>query len=268
MREEEVDFILSECNRVVRRQLSPKDVRAAWAGVRPLVADPNAPLGDTKSLSREHVVESLPSGLVTIAGGKWTTYRKMAQDAVDMCCSINPALSHAQPCKTAGTFELLGSDRLGEVCKSDFDLITSTLREEFELSSDMARHLRYNYGTNSLQVVQIALDEPHRMLLERLHPSYPLLRAEVVFASRHEFAETAVDVLAHRTRLSFLNAAAALESLPDVLQLMREEKGWGDERVESEREAAVRYLRIGMNPAPGASLFKKRPDPEMFPVSA
>eukprot|EP00967_Tisochrysis_lutea_P045424 scaffold55166_cov30-Tisochrysis_lutea.AAC.6 len=75
----DVDFILGECNRVCKDPLDYSHVKAAWAGLRPLVRDPNADPNDTKKLSRDHVVDVRPGGLVTICGGKWTTYRAMAQ---------------------------------------------------------------------------------------------------------------------------------------------------------------------------------------------
>ena len=87
----------------------------------------------------------------------------------------------------------------------------------------------------------------------RLHPQYAPLVAEVAFACRHEFAETAVDVLAHRTRLSFLDAAAAKEALPRVLQVMRDEKGWDDAHVAQERARAEKFLEDAMTPAPGGA---------------
>ena len=120
----------------------------------------------------------------------------------------------------------------------------------------MARHLRYNYGVYALQVVELARLEPARFAspdggFQRLHPQYAPLAAEVAFACRNEFAETAVDVLAHRTRLAFLNSAAALEVLPRVLAIMQKEKGWDDARVASEHERAGAFLRAVMKP-PGA----------------
>jgi len=257
---EEVDFILGECNRLVRKPLSPEDVTSAWAGIRPLVADPNAPPGDTKALSREHVVETLPSGLVTVAGGKWTTYRKMAQDAVDAAVAANQQLSHASPCRTEG-LQLVGCDREGAVCGDDYDRITTTLRDDYQIDRDVARHLRYNYGTYALGIAELAQAEPDRFMYDgpgggsfrRLHPRCSPLAAEVAFACRHEFAETAVDVLAHRTRLSFLDTQAAREALPLVLQIMSAEKGWGDERVAQEQEKAQRFLDATMSAATATS---------------
>jgi len=252
--EEQVDFILEECSRVVRERLGCESVRAAWSGIRPLIRDPNAAPGDTSKLSRDHVVDSVAGGLITIAGGKWTTYRKMAEDAVDACVRANPELkAKAQACSTLSV-QLVGADRNGEVCGKSFDRIEVSLREGWGVSRDTAKHLRLNYGTRALQVVELARDEADKFTeaisaseggcraVRRLHPNYPQIEAEVAFACRSEFAMTAVDVLAQRTRLAFLDAGAALESLPRVLEIMAEEFGWDADRREAEEEKAINFL--------------------------
>lgn len=115
----DIGFILMEANRYLRKDktVSTSDVRAAWSGIRPLVADPSKQHGDTKSVSRSHVVEVSEKGkLVTIAGGKWTTYRLMAEDTVDRLlhdipeCALGRALKE---CETAG-MGIIGSDRAGK----------------------------------------------------------------------------------------------------------------------------------------------------------
>ncbi|KAG8458511.1 hypothetical protein KFE25_003046 [Diacronema lutheri] len=254
----EVDFILGECNRVVREPLRRDAVRSAWAGIRPLVRKPGAAAGDTKALSRDHVVERLgtaPDALVTIAGGKWTTYRKMAEDAVDVCVAHNPALSHARPC---GTLErkLVGSDETGEICDGSFDRLIVTLRDDVGVEADVARHLKFNYGTRALQLVEMARAEPHRFCaddrsggrarLRRLHAQFPHVDAEVAFACRFEFAQTPSDVLAQRTRLCFLDADAALSVLPRVVEIMAEEKGWTEAHAAQEAEQARVFLEATM----------------------
>jgi glycerol-3-phosphate dehydrogenase len=307
------DFILGECNRLLKEPLTPASVRASWAGIRPLVRKPGSAVGDTKSLSRDHVVETLAaSGLVTIAGGKWTTYRKMAEDAVDACVARNPALRAAAPCSTLSR-RLIGSDSDGAVCGGRFERITSTLRDDVGLDAAVATHLLANYGTRALQLVELARAEGARfaqrdeksgqLSLSRLHAQYPHLEAEVAFAcrcvaraapraarepvrrlevrgfearltrersplrpprpaarapaGRHEFAETAVDVLAHRTRLCFLSADAAREALPRVVEIMAVEKGWSS--AHARRIAARRRPRDADRLALGSDTFPPSP---------
>ncbi|KAJ1623260.1 FAD dependent oxidoreductase-domain-containing protein [Pavlovales sp. CCMP2436] len=195
----EIDFILGECNRMLRDPIDYSTVRAAWSGIRPLVRDPKADPSDTKKLSRDHVVDIVAGNLVTIAGGKWTTYRKMAEDAVDKCIAVHPELKAAVQSKCiTSTMQLVGADRGGEICDQNFDRVTITLREEFGLDKDTANHLRGNYGTRALQLALMARTEPQfttktngKVFYKRLHPKYPQLEAEVAFACRaRRFLET------------------------------------------------------------------------------
>jgi len=244
----EVDQIISECNRMLKDPLDYGHVKAAWAGLRPLVRDPNADPSDTKSLSRDHVVDVRAGGLVTICGGKWTTYRAMAQDAIDKALELNKDLKPSQPCTTLTT-KLIGSDRSGLVCDQKFDRVTIALREEFGMDKPCAEHLRSNYGTRALALAQLAKSEPDlyfkvgdTIFYKRLSNKHALLDAEVVFACRQEMACTAVDVLARRTRMSFLDAQAAMEALPRVLQLMAKELSWSKARVAKEEKDAKYFL--------------------------
>mmetsp|Transcript_36808 Transcript_36808/g.86473 ORF Transcript_36808/g.86473 Transcript_36808/m.86473 type:complete len:577 (-) Transcript_36808:139-1869(-) len=267
----EAAFIIDEVNRVVSEPLSTDSVRSAWAGIRPLVRKPGSPPGDTKSLSRDHVVEKLNCGLVTVAGGKWTTYRKMAEDAVDKCVAENPALAHATRCRTL-EMQLVGSDQTGEVCGGAFDRIVATLVDDVGVEKDVAKHLRSNYGTRALQIVALARAEPGRFCevdrsrlqlgMRRLHPHFPHVEAEVAFACRHEFAQTPIDVLAQRTRLSFLDVTAARAALPRVMEIMALEKGWDAEQARDESERCETYLDSML--MPGAGRAVKHPGAEVL----
>jgi glycerol-3-phosphate dehydrogenase len=126
------------------------------------------------------------------------------------------------------------------VINQKYDRIPVTLREVYGFSKDVAKHLTVNYGTRALQVAELAKDKP--ALARRLNPSYPFLAAEVVFACEQEYALTAVDVLARRTRLAFLNADAAAAAVPDVVELMGGVHGWGRARKEAETKAALEFL--------------------------
>ena len=114
---------------------------------------------------------------------------------------------------------MLGADRAGVVFNHKFDRIPVTLRESYGLDKDVAQHLARNYGTRALQVAQMASRDPR--LARRLAGSrYPVLAAEVAFAVEQEYAQTAVDVLARRTRLAYLDARAAADAVPAVVELM------------------------------------------------
>eukprot|EP00281_Chroomonas_sp_CCMP1168_P022007 CAMPEP_0206230000 /NCGR_PEP_ID=MMETSP0047_2-20121206/10005_1 /ASSEMBLY_ACC=CAM_ASM_000192 /TAXON_ID=195065 /ORGANISM="Chroomonas mesostigmatica_cf, Strain CCMP1168" /LENGTH=694 /DNA_ID=CAMNT_0053653353 /DNA_START=30 /DNA_END=2114 /DNA_ORIENTATION=+ len=242
---EEVDFIIRECNSILDPPLQPQNVLAAWAGLRPLVRDPKAAPGDTKGLARGHVVDLVDGGLVSICGGKWTTYRKMAEDAVDAAVRLNDALKHAKPCGTHA-LRVVGSDRGGVICGGHFERLRANISERHGLDADVAAHLVSNYGTRALQVLQLARRADGEERMPRLCDAYPFLEAEVVFAVRHEYALTAVDVMARRMRLAFLDERASEQALDRVLHVMQEELEWDSTRKAEERQAVVSFLQQNM----------------------
>jgi len=241
---EEVDFILSECSKYLNRRVSHKDVRAAWSGIRPLVKDVHGQ--DTKAISREHVIEKGAGNLITIGGGKWTTQRRMAEDTVDKVLEEFPKLRpRAGPSRTRG-MKLVGADRAGIVCEQKFNIITVTLREDYDFDRDVAEHLVSNYGTRALQIAEIIrTGYPSRkagLHPKRLHSKHPFLEAEVVFAVEHEYALSAVDVLARRTRLAYVDYNAATEAVPLVVNLMGMLLKWSSSKRKQETEAAMQFL--------------------------
>jgi glycerol-3-phosphate dehydrogenase len=242
----EVDFIIDEANRYLSQEVTRSDVKSAWSGIRPLVKDPRHSDGATSKISREHVVDVAPSHLVTIAGGKWTTYRRMAQDAIDKLVEATPELqAKAAPCRTRDV-GIIGADRIGEVCNKKFDTITVTLRESYHLDKDVSEHLMRNYGTRALQIAEIEragfLDRKPSDHPRRLHPKYPYLEAEVVFAVRQEYAQKATDVLGRRMRLAFIDSASTAQLVPRVVSMMGDLHGWTKARREQETAECLAYL--------------------------
>jgi glycerol-3-phosphate dehydrogenase len=252
--DEEVGFIVEEANKYLQhdKAVTTKDIKAAWSGIRPLVRDPSKP--DSKSVSRTHVLEVSPSNLVTIAGGKWTTYRQMAEDTVDKCLEAFPSLKKnrlLKPCSTLN-LGLIGSDRAGVVSNRKFDKILVTLREEYNMPKDVAAHLVSNYGTRALQIAELATNGLCKDIAEtryghkRLVAKYPFLEAECVFAARQEYALSVVDVLARRTRLAFIDSKAAENVAGRVAELMGNELGWSRSKKAAEVVEAKRWL-VNMN---------------------
>lgn len=239
--EEEVHFILEESNRFLSRKVSRSDVRAAWSGIRPLVKDPKAVSGTSK-VSRKHVLEVSDSGLVSIMGGKWTTYRQMAEDAVDQVVPLLPSTStsNLSECSTKG-LQVVGGDRAGLVVKRMFDRITVTLREHYGIPKDIALHLVSNYGTRALQIAEMQLADPS--LSRRVVRRYPIVFAEALFAVEQEYALTLVDIIARRTRLAFLDAPAAQEVLPELAGIVGKRLGWSKKQVQAEIDAATEFLK-------------------------
>ncbi len=214
--EEEIEFILKHASQYLIGNPKRSDVRSVFAGLRPLVK-----AGDSKntaSLSRDHTLIVSDSGLVTITGGKWTTYRKMAQDTIDQAATI--AGLNIKEC------------------------VTENLRIHGWLKNiDKSDHLYY-YGSDSVSIKKLIDEKPE--LGEKLHERLPYIKAQVVWAARGELAVTAEDVLARRTRALLLDAKASVEMAPEVARLMAEEAGhdkaWQDQQVEHYRSLAKKYI--------------------------
>ncbi len=218
---EEIQFILRNAARYLRHDPCEADVLSWFAGLRPLV-QPGANGAATKTISREHMVVISPSGLVTIVGGKWTTYRKMAED------TINDAIAVAglpeRPCVTA-QLRLHG-------CLEHSD---PALRAAGPLQM---------YGADADDVRAFLDEEPGREAL--LHPRLPYLRGQIVWAARHEMARSLEDALARRTRALLLDARASVEAAPAAAALLARELGrdqaWVDAQVAAYTALAEGYL--------------------------
>lgn len=231
--EDDINFILTE----VRNYLSPDvevrrgDVLAAWSGIRPLVTDPDSK--DTQSICRNHIVSISGSGLVTIAGGKWTTYRSMAEETLD--AAIKAHNLSAEPCKTVGL--------MLEGAKSWTPTLYIRLVQDYGLEKEVAQHLASTYGSKAFDVAKMAQVTGQRWPIvgKRLVSEFPYIESEVSYAVK-EYACTAIDVIARRTRLGFLNVQAADEALPRIVQIMGKELNWSPDRQTAELEAAKKFL--------------------------
>ncbi|XP_048454992.1 glycerol-3-phosphate dehydrogenase, mitochondrial [Rhincodon typus] len=232
--EEEINFILKEIRNYLNSDVEVRrgDVLAAWSGIRPLVSDPNSK--DTQSISRSHVVTVTESRLVTIAGGKWTTYRKMAEDTIDAAVKACN-LDFAEPCKTVGLL-LEGSHKWTPT-------LYITLVQYYGLGSEVAQHLSSTYGDKAFQVARLAQVTGKRwpVVGKRLVAEFPYIEAEVKYAVK-EYACTAIDILARRTRLAFVNVQAAEEALPRIVEIMAGELNWSEKRMQDELAAVQDFL--------------------------
>lgn len=235
--ESDIQFILSEVKNYLTPDIDVRrgDVLSAWAGIRPLVKDPDA--GDTASLVRNHVVHVSDSSLVTIAGGKWTTYRAMAAETVDAAVSAG-GLS-AGPSMTDGL--------VLEGAHTWTPTMFIRLVQDLGVDTQVAQHLSATYGDRAFSVGKMAQLTGMRWPIvgRRLHSDFPYIDAEVRYAVK-EYAATAVDVIARRLRLSFLNVQAAEEALPVVVQIMGDELGWDQQERARQTEEATVFLRSQM----------------------
>lgn len=203
--EADIDYLLDYLGRYLDRTFTRQDVLSSWTGFRPLVK-PRKAVG-TARITRDHHIEVSRRGLVTITGGKWTTYRHMASDALERAMAT--AGLRAAPSRTAD-LPLIGAEGYGPQ-------LAGRLATEFGLEQDVGTHLAHAYGGEATEVVRLGADLG---LLKRLHPAHPYLEVEVVIAKQREYAITADDVLARRLRIAFLDRAAAEAVRGRVEQLM------------------------------------------------
>jgi glycerol-3-phosphate dehydrogenase len=257
--EQDINWILSEISGYLAPDItvSRTDVLAAWSGIRPLVRDPNKT--SSQALVRNHLISVSPSGLLTCAGGKWTTYRQMAEEAVDEAISqfkLKPReLKNVPDISGVGGSGLVADGAVldGSCQTHQVRLIGAhgfsktlfiNLIQHFGLETEVAQHLTISYGDRAWQVAALSSPTNARFPVRgcRISPMYPFVDGEVRYAVRHEYAQTAVDVIARRTRLAFLNAEAALEALPSVIDLMAEELNWSSHRKDTEWKDSVKYL--------------------------
>ena len=215
---DEVAFVLREAGRYLARAPTRADVRSAWVGLRPLVRPSGESAADTKALSREHTVTTSPSGLVSVTGGKWTTYRAMAEDVLERCADAG--LIERRPGGATATLRLAGAPAPGRQGPAP------------PIAAPPGPHL---YGSDAPALA--ALPGAGRVLADGL------TEAMVRFAARHGWARTAEDAPARRSRLLFLDAAAADAVAPEVAALMREETG-ADPRLGAFRDLARRYRTL------------------------
>ena len=226
--EQEIDFILSTAAEYLTKTPKRSDVLSVFAGIRPLVGTSANATGvaKTASLSRDHVIHIDRSGLITVTGGKWTTYRQMAEDCVDQAATL--AQLPEIPCATH-QLRIHGFDETPK------DETRKELQKQFAKQFPSLTI----YGSDASKIRKLINADPK--LGEQLHAALPYIKAEVVWAVREEMARTIEDVLARRLRALFLNARAALEMAPAVASLMAAELSW-DEPMQAKQLSAFREV--------------------------
>jgi len=216
---DDIDYVLRALNAAVNTGVTESDVTAVWSGLRPLVqtSDGEAVKGRTADLSRRHRVTTSPNGVVTVTGGKLTTYREMSQDAVD------------------AVMQLLGSRRR---CSTQrLSLRGSTRFSPTKNASDLVRHIESRYGTDANQIYALIESDPHlaTVLIEGL----PYVKAEAIFAVTHEMATTLDDVLSRRTRSRLFDRRATIAQAGEVAALIAPLLNWDETRVANETRAFI-----------------------------
>lgn len=224
--QEDIDFILRQIRRYFSLQIDKSDIRSAWTGLRPLVSNPKA--HDTAKLSRDHVINVSDAGLVTIAGGKWTTYRKMALDTVDQAVKTGK-LTPKRGSQTEKIFIAGGED----FTPKGF----TKIQKKLNCGEPLAQYLHRAYGSRGIYVAQMIKEAP-----KPLAKGHAYTEGEVLHAIRNESARSTADILGRRLRLSFLDREATRLAIPTVSALLGKEMGWDQARIDKETESAKSYL--------------------------
>lgn len=217
----DIDYLLEHVNKVLKRPLTREDVEGVYAGLRPLLAGEN---DSTAKLSREHIVAHPVPGLVVVAGGKWTTYRVMAKDAVD---EASRSMDERVPPSCTESVPLLGATGF----KAAWNRRNRTA-DETGVHVARVEHLLNRYGSMASEVLALIHEKPE--LAEPLPGADDYLQAEAVYAATNEGARHVNDVLTRRTRISIESWDRGVSAAPVVAKLMGEILGWSDAQRESE----------------------------------
>jgi len=228
---DEVDELLSAVNHVLDVDLSRADVVGTYAGLRPLIA-PSA--GTTLTASREHRVVTEPNGLVRVSGGKYTTYRVMAEQTIDAAVGVLGEQARDRPSRT-GTRRLVGA-----ADRPELDRLAVELADSIGIDGPAAGQLVDRHGTEAVAVADLGRKAGQ---LQRLSPSHDHIEAEVAWAARNELALSLDDVLARRMRLVQELPDRAASIAPRVAELLGEELGWDEARRRSEVDGFLASAR-------------------------
>lgn len=216
--EEEIDFILKTAAQYLKKNPQRKDVLSVFAGLRPLAAQQDGQHQSTKEISRSHRLMVSLSGLITITGGKWTTYRKMAEDTVNKAWIVGGLPERR--------------------------CVTETMPIHGYVKNTRFDSPGYFYGSDRTAISAMIQTEPN--LGQRLHPDYEYTRGQVVWAVRHEMARTLEDFLSRRIRILLLDARASIAMAPEVADIMARElkrgPSWIHSQVTEYQELAKGYI--------------------------
>ena len=229
---EDVEYIINEANKVLKPKLKIEDVIGVYAGLRPLVA--NKKDSATTKLSREHTVDRSAPGFVSIAGGKYTTYRVMGKDVIDLA---GVELRRIIPESVTEKLPIVGADGY-------FALVQQAERiaEESGLSTETIIHLLNRYGSLISEVLEVIQDNPK--LAQPLTKDLPYLKAEIYYAASHEGARSVDDVISRRTRLAFEAPNSAMDLVTDVAAIIAPVLGWTPKQ---KKDSVNAYCEIAEN---------------------
>jgi glycerol-3-phosphate dehydrogenase len=227
---EDVQYILDQANKVLDPQLKREEIIGVYAGLRPLVA--NTKGSATTKLSREHTTDRSAPGFVSIAGGKYTTYRVMGKDAIDLAVTdlrriVNSSCTEKLP--------LVGADGYFALTQQ-----SAQIAAQYGIDEKSVIHLLNRYGSLISEVLELITED--KKLAKPLTEGLPYLKAEIVYAASHEGAMSVDDVISRRTRLAFEAPQAGIDLAEDIATLIAPVLGWGAK----EKKASVAEYKAGV----------------------
>jgi glycerol-3-phosphate dehydrogenase len=231
---DDISYLLKYLNRYLSVHLTEKNIISTYAGYRPLIKSRKSDAAATAKLSRSHSVLQSPSGLVSIVGGKLTTYRRMAQDTVDVLSRRDGT----KPAHPTQSLPLQGSAAWPVVQRELAQRAT-----KLGLDVEVIEHLGHSYGSEALTILDLIQDEPS--LAARLIAELPYIQAEVIYSCRHEMAVTPYDILARRTSITLEDRHQGLNVVDEVASLMAQELNWSS----SEQQSMSSAFREAIQPA-------------------
>ena len=224
--EQDIEYMLKEVNNYFEKHLTKEDILSSWSGIRPLVkSDKNS----TEQMVREHIILKSKNDLISIAGGKWTTYRKMSEDLLDFLIK-NRFLEKQKNCKTK-KHKLFGNE--GDIKELE------KVMNFYPISKKTKESLKTIYGSSCTKVLNLANETDN---FELINPYLPYLKAEIEYCIKEEFVEKAIDFLARRIGLCFVNKKLSLDCVDIVCEEMGKILFWDEERIEKEKIDCKLYI--------------------------
>lgn len=250
--ESDIQDILQELQHYIKFPVKREDVLSAWAGIRPLVIDPRKSQGNTggstQGLVRSHLCFTTDNGMVTIAGGKWTTYREMAEETINEVVKVGKF--NVKPCITR-KLKLSGAENWNPN-------LAALLAQKYHLSGAMSNHLSENYGTRAPLICEMFQEDERNQLPVTFGGRenvtvygnvnfdsfrYPFTIGELNYSVDYEYTRTALDFLMRRTRFAFLDARQALDAVEGTVTVMGDKLDWDSTRRKHEIEKSKEFIR-------------------------
>lgn len=226
VQEQEIEYLLKEVNNYFEKHLTKNDILSSWSGIRPLVkSDKNS----TEQMVREHIILKSKNDLVTIAGGKWTTYRKMAEDLVDFLIK-NRFLEKQKKCETK-KHKLFGND--GDIKELE------KLMRFYPISKNTKESLLTLYGTACTKILNLANENKN---FDLINEDLPYLKAEIIYCVNYEFVKKPIDFLSRRIGLCFINKKQSLSCVDVVCDEIGKILFWDKKRIEDEKIECKEYI--------------------------